>query len=164
MIQTSNSISLALMASTIVVPFLIAIVLGSVVRLSPQNVMLVQCFSLLLLGAALSTLATLNFSQALFVGLLASPLSFVRPLVPPKALPSGLGFVLGVSAVVAIIAFSPPAILMAASHISGKHYTDLLAAAAWAWKVEKVWTAVTVWIVWWPAWVSGSIVLLSGIL
>ena len=38
-----------------------------------------QCFSLLLLGMFLATLATLNFSLSLFVGLVASPLTFVGP-------------------------------------------------------------------------------------
>ncbi|KAK0750457.1 Gaa1-like protein [Schizothecium vesticola] len=48
-------------------------------RPSAQQYHLLQSFSLLLLGMFLSSLATLNFSLALLVGLLACPLSFVRP-------------------------------------------------------------------------------------
>lgn len=132
-------------------------------HLSPQNFTLIHCFSLLFLGAALSTLATLNFSQALFIGLLASPLSFVRSFAPPKSLPLLFRALLGLLATAVVVAVSPPAVLLIASKLSGKDYGELLAAAAWAWKVEKVWTAVTVWIIWWPAWVCASLVLFSGI-
>src|SRR3954447_20437715 len=44
-----------------------------------QQYQLIKSFSLLLLGMFLSSLATLNFSLALIIGLLASPLTFMRP-------------------------------------------------------------------------------------
>lgn len=160
--QTSQGLIAAFMASAIVAPALIAFAYARLLHLSAQAFTLIHCFSLLLLGAALSTLATLNFSQALFIGLLASPLSFVRPFAPPKSVPLAFKALLGVLATVGMIAISPPVVMLVASHLSGKGYSEVLAAAAWAWKVEKVWTAVTVWIVWWPAWVCGSVVLLSG--
>lgn len=150
------------MAAAVLTPLPIALTLRHALHLTPQSATLIHCFSSLLLGAALSTLATLNFSQALFIGLLAAPLSFVRPFSPRKSLPLALKLALGLLAVVAIAATSPPAIWLAGGYLSGKGYAELLAVAAWAWKVERVWTAVTVWIVWWPAWVCGSVVLLSG--
>ncbi|GKT89939.1 glycosylphosphatidylinositol transamidase [Colletotrichum tofieldiae] len=45
----------------------------------PANYQLIKSFSLLLLGMFLSALATLNFSLAFLVGVMASPLSFMRP-------------------------------------------------------------------------------------
>lgn len=147
---------------TIVAPAILAYNLRAGLHLAPQIFTLLQCFSLLLLGASLSTLATLNFSQSLVVGLLAAPLSFVRPFSPPKSWPLALKVAAGLTAVMALVAVSPPAVLLAGSWVSGRSVGDVVAAAAWAWKVEKVWTGVTVWIVWWPAWVVGGIVLCSG--
>ncbi|KAL1306028.1 hypothetical protein AAFC00_004156 [Neodothiora populina] len=162
--KTSDGLTILSLACTVVAPVVIAAIFSRVLKLSAQNYLLMQCFSLLLLGAALSTLATLNFSQALFVGILAAPLSFVRSFSPPKSSPLVVRVLLAILAVAVMIATSPPAVLMIGSHLSRKHFVDLLEAAAWAWKVEKVWTAVTVWIVWWPAWVCGSVVLLSGMM
>lgn len=163
-IQTSDAQALTFMAATLITPAILATTFNRVFTVSPRSITLIHCFSLLLLGAALSTLATLNFSQALFIGLLASPLSFVRPFSPPPWLPRPVTVALAILAVTVMVAVSPPAVLMISSHLSRKHFVDLLTASAWAWKVEKVWTVVTVWIVWWPAWVCGSIVLLSGMI
>ncbi|GAB7356334.1 hypothetical protein MBLNU459_g7127t1 [Dothideomycetes sp. NU459] len=84
-----------LMPMAVVAPAFLTYNLQAGLHLQPQSFILAQCFSLLLLGAALSTLATLNFSQALFIGLLASPLSFVRPFSTPKSWPLAVKAVLG---------------------------------------------------------------------
>ncbi|KAG9526731.1 hypothetical protein KCV07_g8, partial [Aureobasidium melanogenum] len=118
-------------------PAILAFALSSTLRLPPQTFKLIQCFSLLLLGAALSTLATLNFSQALFVGLLASPLSFVRPFSPPRTWPLAVKVVLGVLSVAVMIATSPPAALHVLGLVTGKSFDEVIAAAAWAWRVER---------------------------
>jgi len=152
----------ALVVPTITMPAILAFALRSTLKLPPQTFTLIQCFSLLLLGAALSTLATLNFSQALFVGLLASPLSFVRPFSPPRTWPVGVKVVLGVLSVAVMIATSPPAALHVLGMVTGKGFDEVIAAAAWAWRVERVWTGVTVWVLWWPAWVCGGLALCSG--
>lgn len=152
----------ALVVPTITMPAILAFALRTTLQLPPQTFTLIQCFSLLLLGAALSTLATLNFSQALFVGLLASPLSFVRPFSPPRSWPVGVKVLLGVLSVVAMIATSPPAALYVLGLVTGKRFDQIIAAAAWAWRVERVWTGVTVWVLWWPAWVCGGLALCSG--
>jgi glycosylphosphatidylinositol transamidase len=152
----------ALMTPTITMPAMLAFALRSTLRLAPQTFILIQCFSLLVLGAALSTIATLNFSQALFVGLLASPLSFVRPFSPCPSYPITVRVLLGCLAVAVMIATSPPAALYIAGLLAGKRFDEVLAAAAWAWRVERVWTGVTVWVLWWPAWVCGGLALCSG--
>jgi glycosylphosphatidylinositol transamidase len=144
------------------VPTITMPALWSTLRLPAQTFTLIQCFSLLLLGAALSTLATLNFSQALFVGLLASPLSFVRPFSPPRTWPIGVKVSLGVLSVLVMIATSPPAALYVLGKVTNKSFDEVIAAAAWAWRVERVWTGVTVWVLWWPAWVCGGVALCSG--
>ncbi|KEQ80140.1 Glycosylphosphatidylinositol:protein transamidase, GAA1 component [Aureobasidium pullulans EXF-150] len=160
--KTSLTMLAALMLPTITMPAILAFALRSTLRLSPQTFTLIQCFSLLLLGAALSTLATLNFSQALFVGLLASPLSFVRPFSPPRSWPIAVKVLLGVLSVVVMVATSPPAALQAFGFVTGKSFDEVIAAAAWAWRVERVWTGVTIWVLWWPAWVCGGLALCSG--
>ena len=131
---------------------------------SQQQIMLIQCFSLLILGAALATLATVNFAQALFVGLFAGPLSFVRPLRLSSSLPSPARISLAILAVLAMLAISPLPLLYASSHLFKRSFHSMLVEAAWAWKVEQVWTSLTIWVIWWPAWVCGTIVLLNGLL
>ncbi|KAI4718133.1 Glycosylphosphatidylinositol:protein transamidase, GAA1 component [Aureobasidium sp. EXF-10727] len=150
--KTSLTMLGALVVPTITMPAILAFALRNTLRLPPQTFTLIQCFSLLLLGAALSTLATLNFSQALFVGLLAAPLSFVRPFSPPQTWPTAVKVVLGVLSVAVMIATSPPAALHVLGLVTGKGFDEVIAAAAWAWRVERVWTGVTVWVLWWPAW------------
>jgi len=129
-----------------------------------QQIMLVQCFSLLLLGAALATLATVNFAQALFVGLLASPLSFVRPLALSHSISFPVRAAAYAVAVTGMLAISPLPLLYASSRYFQRPFHDMLVEAAWGWEVEQVWTSITVWIIWWPAWVCGMIVLLNGLL
>jgi glycosylphosphatidylinositol transamidase len=152
----------ALMVPTVTMPAIVAFGLRSTLHLPPQTFTLIQCFSLLLLGGALSTLATLNFSQALFVGLLASPLSFVRPFSPPRTWPIGVKVFLGILSVAVMVATSPPAALYGLGMVTGKRFDEVIAAAAWAWRVERVWTGVTIWVLWWPAWVCGGLTLCSG--
>ncbi|KAI4097168.1 MAG: hypothetical protein LQ344_000578 [Seirophora lacunosa] len=57
-------------------PTFLAVLISGHTTLSSHRLILLQCFSLLLLGMFLATLATLNFSLAFLVGLLAAPLSF----------------------------------------------------------------------------------------
>ncbi|CCF44551.1 hypothetical protein CH063_03364 [Colletotrichum higginsianum] len=60
-------------------PFLVSSLLTSTYNPTVQQYQLIKSFSLLLLGMFLSALATLNFSLAFLVGVMASPLSFMRP-------------------------------------------------------------------------------------
>ncbi|KAK4990649.1 Glycosyl phosphatidyl inositol protein transamidase complex subunit [Elasticomyces elasticus] len=146
-------------------PPLATFILSRTVRPSAQEYTLLHSFSLLLLGASLSTLATLNFSLSLLVGLCASPLSFIRPF-PRRllaSLPPSLGAPLFVVSAVVLTAVSPMAILGLANAYWGRSVVDLLADAAFGWTVWGMWTSFVIWGVWWPAWVVGACVLWSGI-
>ena len=147
---------------SILLPTCLAVTVRFVLRPNLQQVILIQCLSLILLGAALATLATFNFAQALFVGVLASPLSFVRPLALPPSKSGTMEVAVMSLAVTAMIAISPPAVLFVSSHILKMPFHDMLVMAAWGWRIERVWTGITVWTIWWPAWVVGLIVLACG--
>jgi glycosylphosphatidylinositol transamidase len=130
-----------------------------------QALNLLQSFSLLTLGAVLSTWATLNFSLALTVGLLVAPLSFVSPLrtltlkkfgvSPPATVAAALWATLSPSSV-ALMALRSDVLFQ------GKDLRWLLVQIAWGWHVQGVWSILLVWAVWWPAWVIAGVVLFSG--
>ncbi|KAK4240745.1 rhomboid protein 2 [Achaetomium macrosporum] len=117
-----------------------------------QQYHLIKSFSLLLLGMFLSSLATLNFSLALIVGVLASPLSLVRPSRSSAT-----------RAVTTLLLnpISPPAVLLAAAAYWGTDLTSVLREAAVGWHVCGTYSPVVVWCVWWPAWLAGSVVVLG---
>lgn len=118
-----------------------------------------QSFSLLLLGMFLSSLATLNFSLSLMVGLLSSPLSFMRPW------PRIVAMRWACSALLALVA--PTAVLAGWSiywhggpgGLGG--VGEVLREAAFGWRVWGMYTSVVVWGVWWPAWLVGAVVVLG---
>ncbi|KAK7744336.1 Glycosyl phosphatidyl inositol protein transamidase complex subunit [Diatrype stigma] len=129
---------------------------------------LLKSFSLLLLGMFLSALATLNFSLALLVGLLAAPLTFT-PVEPSGS------YSLPVKAVFALLldVLSPPAVVAAAATAwrffggagAGAGQVGVgavLREAAFGWDVWGLYTPLIVWCVWWPAWLVGSVVVLSS--
>jgi len=119
-----------------------------------------QSFSLLLLGATLSTLATLNFSLALVIGLAASPLNFIRP-IPNNLNPVGLAATVPVA--VLHTAACPPVLLYAANFYWAKEIEWTLTEIAKGWGAQGVWTSYFVWGIWWPTWVVGGIVVWSQI-
>lgn len=192
-------------------------------RLSPdsnirqQALALIPMFSLLLLGAALSTLSTLNFSLGLFTGLLATPLTLAHTLAltpsenanapdasrasPSSAAtgsttpaakrtpqrPAALAYLLILllisptstiylaATIIPIFAHFPTLNAILALQVPGISITSLstapwtalppellsgatlqafLVQASEAWHVTGTWTAVVLWVVWWPAWVA----------
>ncbi|KAL2115064.1 hypothetical protein VTJ04DRAFT_10727 [Mycothermus thermophilus] len=138
--------------------FLLPPLLSRLLSLTRQHLHLVKSLSLLLLGTALSTLATLNFSLSFFVGLLAAPLSFItRPIYAAHPAVAALE-VLGL-----LVSSPATGVLAAAATAYGSHgLTDVLREAALAWHVSGTYTAVIVWCVWWPAWVAGGLVVFGG--
>jgi glycosylphosphatidylinositol transamidase len=56
---------------------------------------------------------------------------------------------------------SPPAVLSAASAVSGLSISEILREAAFGWDVGGVYTPVVVWCVWWPAWLCGQVIVLG---
>ncbi|KAF2481967.1 Gaa1-like protein [Neohortaea acidophila] len=163
-------------AVTLILPLYLATHIAR--HTSPQQLQTLQSFSLLLLGATLSTLATLNFSLAFLVGLLCSPLSFARPLprlpllqFPTKATPTtpkpttdpvAARLAISLPAILLYIAISPPAVLLALNAYFGKPLAWTLLEMAKGWCAQGVWTSLVIWAVWWPAWVVGGTVMLSG--
>jgi glycosylphosphatidylinositol transamidase len=133
-------------------PHVLSSVLTRTYNPTAQQYQLITSFSLLLLGMFLSSLATLNFSLALIVGLLSSPLSFVRPARH-------------VAWSVPLAIISPPAVLALTAAV-WKHggltaIGDVLREAAFGWDVMGMYTPVVVWCVWWPAWLVGNLVVLG---
>lgn len=129
-----------------------------------QQTQLIQSFSLLLLGMFLSALATLNFSLSFLIGLLSSPLSFIRPRFPKnttmtstshgKKKPNSTTKTLLLTTL--FLHLLSPATVLYAFGPSLKH---VLLKAGFAWNVHAVWTPVVVWCVWWPAWWVGVMLL-----
>lgn len=158
--------------ASFMLPFTLASTLAT--HTSPQQVLTIQSFSLLLLGAALSMLATLNFSLALVIGILCSPFSFIRPL-PSIPLRSDLktkddaqNLVLRVATAALptalLFTVSPPVVLYAINHHFVRDMEWVLLEMAKGWNAQGVWTSLVIWGVWWPAWVIGGSVLFSGTL
>ncbi|MCJ1392382.1 Glycosyl phosphatidyl inositol protein transamidase complex subunit [Xylographa bjoerkii] len=140
-------------------PDLVAVLMSSYAPLTHQQRLLTKCFSLVLLGMFLATLATLNFSLAFLIGLLASPLSFlgVPPSEPPKAeVPSSWTIIARILSSIVLHALAPGVVLFALCTYSGVGVEDVLTQAAFGWKVSGLWTQVIVWCVWWPAWLVGG--------
>ena len=128
--------------------------------LTQQHQLLLQCFSLLLLGMFLATLATLNFPLSLFVGLLSSPLSFIGPpLFSPTDSDVAISKARKIISTIVLQLLSPPIILWLACGSFGVSVSDVLAEGAFGWNVNKLWTQVVVWCVWWPAWLAGSVLV-----
>ena len=146
-------------------PVLLASLINRQSPLTLQNYLLLQSFSLLLLGMFLATLATLNFSLSLFVGLLSTPLSFIGNASSGSTEAKG-GFptrTRSLASNLALQLLSPPVVLWTVCYVWGADIGTMLAEAAFGWKVNGLWTQVVVWCVWWPAWLAGG-VLVSPVL
>ncbi|KAL9110127.1 MAG: hypothetical protein Q9227_005321 [Pyrenula ochraceoflavens] len=153
--------------TTFAVPSLIMMVASS--YLQRNALVLIKSVSLLFLGLFLSALATLNFPLSLFVGILCSPLTFI----PIKR------SWLSLAILVPLHALTSPTImlrllLLVALRSSGSGMAQIfsqmnqqipekLASVAFAWNVWGTWViGVVVWVVWWPAWVVGGVLLRSS--
>ncbi|KAK3313928.1 Gaa1-like protein [Apodospora peruviana] len=118
-----------------------------------QQYQLIRSFSLLLLGMFLSSLATLNFSLALLVGLLTSPLTFMQPWPQSPVMRTACAVLLN--------AVAPTAVLVASAAYWQLEIGAILREAAFAWDVYDMYSPVVVWCVWWPAWLAGSVTVLG---
>lgn len=158
--QTLPSILSTFALANFALPTLLASLLSLQSPPTPQQRLLLQCFSLLLLGMFLATLATLNFSLAFLIGLIASPLSFVgQPFSTastPEAAPSTKVRKVMLSGLLQLL--SPPVVVLAMCRLWGVDVGRVLVEAAFGWRVQGLWTQVVVWCVWWPAWVVGGVV------
>lgn len=129
---------------------------------SLQQYQLIKCFSLLVLGMFLSALATLNFSLALIIGLLATPVSFARCWPDDFAVARVLYMAL-------LQIISPPVVLLTASAVLGIQLGGsaldglhlVLEESVFGWNVLGMYTPLVLWAVWWPAWIVGCLVTLG---
>lgn len=152
-------------------PILLAIGLPDILGiedLSRREASILLCFSFLLLGMFLSTLATINFSLSLIIGVLSTPLAFVsglRPCEPDCALHSThIQRVWGYMWLALLVALSPMTVVYAASEMFVKGGVgEVLRQSGFGWWVCGQWTSVIVWLVWFPSWWTGVYVL-SGAL
>lgn len=158
-------------AASWLLPFYLA---AHLAKIPIQRVQLAQSFSLILLGATVSTLSTINFSLALIVGLLCSPLNFIRPLpyLPPrsaiKSTADGSDYLNSLAVIlpssVLYLAISPPVVLYAVSGWLGRDIGWVLGELAKGWVAQGVWSCLVIWAVWWPAWILGGGVLWNGVM
>ncbi|TAQ84596.1 hypothetical protein B7494_g7067 [Chlorociboria aeruginascens] len=132
-------------------PYLASDLLVRFFKPTTQQYQLIKTFSLLLLGMFLSSLATLNFSLAFLVGLLATPLTYIQPF-PGRPLTTTL-----LSLLINLLA--PPTVLLAGAYYWNLNVGNILQEAAFGWDVWGMNTQVVVWCVWWPAWLAGGILL-----
>lgn len=140
--------------TTTLLPIMLAYLLFYTTPLTRQQTTLLQCFSLLGLGMSLAALATLNFSLSLIIGILASPLSFVRRT-------NNTALSVGQLAVLAVL--NPVMVAQWSSHLLGADLMEVLRVAAVGWRIWGLWTQGVVWLVWFPAWVVGGMVVAGGL-
>ncbi|KAF2851185.1 GPI transamidase-like protein component GAA1 [Plenodomus tracheiphilus IPT5] len=122
--------------------------------LSTQEITLIQCFSLLLLGVFLAVLATLNFSLSFLVGVSCAPFSFLRRS-------GSLGVNVALLGFVAML--NPLLVVHAAAKLLGGNMGVILAKAAQGWHIWGLWTQVVVFLVWLPAWAINASVIATGV-
>lgn len=139
--------------TNIALPFVISIIITHYFKPTSQQYQLMKSFSLLLLGMFLSSLATLNFSLALLVGLLAAPLTYVQPLPKRPAV--------AIITEVLINFLAPTLVLYAGSAYWDVSIKQILIEAAFGWEVWGMTTQFVVWCVWWPAWLIGALIVLG---
>ncbi|KAF2130148.1 Glycosylphosphatidylinositol:protein transamidase, GAA1 component [Dothidotthia symphoricarpi CBS 119687] len=140
---------------TTLLPLAIAYFLVLEAPPTPQQTTLVQCFSLLLLGMCLAGLATLNFSLSFLVGVCTAPLNFVH-----KARSKGGN----VAQLAGLMLVNPLVVVQVGTQLLGGRMEEVLVKAAEGWVVWGLWTQVVVWVVWFPAWVCGAVVVAVGVL
>lgn len=135
-----------------VLPFLISNFLSTFYKPTSQHFQLTKSFSLLFLGMTLSTLATLNFSLAFIVALLASPLTFVQPT-------KNIALRFTLAGLLTVVA--PTTIIFSAAQYTGMDVAEVLRQASFGWNVLGMYTPVVLWCVWWPAWLVGMVNVLG---
>ncbi|CAG8954185.1 hypothetical protein HYFRA_00005805 [Hymenoscyphus fraxineus] len=137
-------------ALNLLLPLLISSTLTHSFAPTLQQYQLLKSFSLLFLGMFLSALATLNFSLAFLIGLVAAPLTYIQPFKST---------VITALYVVLMALLAPPSVLFAGTWYWNLGVGAVLREAAFGWDVWGMNTQVVVWCVWWPGWVVGVIQL-----
>ncbi|KAL9058612.1 MAG: hypothetical protein Q9162_001619 [Coniocarpon cinnabarinum] len=156
---TRQLASMALFSSAAVIAM--TFMIHTTCRTSQQQT-LVACFSLVLLGVALATLSTINFSLGLLVGLGASPLAFILPGATSKPDTKSSTFTnlrknpltaLGLAILLLTCPESLFGLLDNTLYRMGRSLPEsILQQVALAWHVNGTWTSMAIYLLWWPAW------------
>lgn len=120
-------------------------------RLSSDDIALVNSFSQLMLGMFLSAIATINFSLALFMGIIAFPYSFIGP-VHNKVHQICIRVAL-------LVLTSPMSILYLFCAFSGMDWKAIVLDVVFGYEWSHVWTPFAIFGVWWPAYFLTSVVV-----
>ncbi|KAK8076135.1 hypothetical protein PG994_003407 [Apiospora phragmitis] len=153
---------------SLALPHALSFFLVTTYKPTHQQYQLITSFFLLLLGMFLSTLATLNFSLAFLVGLLATPLTFVRPFPQLPAARYAYSALLGLLnpgvVVLGAAAVATTSLLNGGSGLGvgpWEAVQKVLEEGAFGWSVWGMYTPLIFWCVWFPAWLVGSVVVLG---
>lgn len=133
-------------------PFVISRLLEASYGPSAKQYQIMKSFSLLVMGASLSTLATLNFSLSFLVSIFAAPLSFVRSSRSESVKLLTYG---------AMNLLAPTVVIYSGALSAGLDIGEVLKEASFGWNVWGMYTPVIVWGIWWPAWIVGMIHVLG---
>ena len=152
--QLLSSAFVIFLFSSAALPLTVSRMLAAFCRPTLHHWQLAKSLSLLVLGIALATLATLNFSLAFLVGLAASPLTFIQP--------AG-SHVSKICSVALLGALAPPVIVVGAAFFSDIALVDILKEASFGWNVSAMYTPVVVWCIWWPAWLVGMMSVVGDV-
>ncbi len=136
-----------------VLPFMVSGLLSFTEVASQQDMVLLQCFSLLFLGMVLAALATLNFSLSFLIGILLAPLSFVKRTDIPM---------LNYAQLLFMAVLNPIMATQLGTWLLGGDLTELLIKAAQGWHIWGQWTHLVVWFVWFPAWAIANVVVATS--
>lgn len=118
-----------------------------------QQFQLIKSFSLLVLGMSLATLATLNFSLAFIVGILATPFTFVQTS-------KNIFTRCFLASILTCIA--PPTVVYSSAQAFNISIAEVLKEASFGFNVWGMYTSIVVWCVWWPAWILGMLNVLGS--
>ncbi|KAG4300846.1 hypothetical protein PCK1_002923 [Pneumocystis canis] len=113
-----------------------------------NNYKLIKIFSQIILAIELSTLAIVNFSLSLFIGIITFPLSFVRPARTKKE---------QIFIFIILEFFNPLNWIYLLSYYKNKEVIDFIYLFAFGWKLWYLWTPAILWLLWWPMWIMAKL-------
>jgi glycosylphosphatidylinositol transamidase len=142
-----GNVANATLLGIIVAGFTLPIFLRSTLKVMPDWLPFTYAVTMILQGLFLTTIAMLNFSLSLTLGLFTMPLSWIRP---GMSLPRGL---------MLLLLGCPLSGLYVLSGVRGIPVGELVEGLLWAWSGLHVWTWVAIVGFWLPAWLMAVLAL-----
>lgn len=116
-----------------------------------DDLILVDSYSQIMLGMFLSAIATVNFPLSLFIGIVAFPITFIRPTEHKIA---------QILVRVALLVFtSPMSILYLFCAFTGMDWRELIMDVMFGYEWLHAWTPLAIFGVWWPAYFLTSVAI-----